>query len=166
MSNKLIFIIITSFIIVITSFFVYKMRRKIIKKEKIEENIRVLPELKFDFYTDLKIKNNRPVIISLIEPDCEHCQYMVSNIVNNKKSFEKIEMVIISTSNKNLMNSFIRDYKLNTLKNLIIGLDTNYTFYNTFGVMTTPSFFVYNKKHILVKSIKGETKIENLLTIE
>ena len=103
------------------------------------------------------------IVIMLFSPDCEHCQYMANAMVKNKKSIEDIQFVMVTPFGDSAsVAQFKKAYGLNILSNVKLLLDTHDDFHKIFGTSLVPSFFVY-KNNRLVKSIKGETKIENLI---
>lgn len=103
------------------------------------------------------------VIIQLFSPDCEHCQYMAQNFIKNKEKLKNIEIVMVTPfGDSTSVVKFAQTYQLNSLTNVHLLLDTKADFFKIFGSSLVPSFYVY-KNNKLVKSIKGETKIENLL---
>ncbi|OIQ63095.1 thioredoxin [mine drainage metagenome] len=104
------------------------------------------------------------VIIMLFSPDCDHCQYMAHSLVKNNEKIKKIQFLMVTPfADGALVNRFGQTYGLNALPNVQLLIDTKGDFPKIFGTAIVPSFYVY-KGNKLIKSIKGETKIQNLLT--
>lgn len=153
----------------VIGYFVYKIVHKINLVSQIAENTATIPQFNFNTiqhhtFTKQDIGDTLGnVIIQLFSPDCEHCQYMAQSLVKNKEKLKDIEIIMITPfGDSSSAAQFAQTYHLNSLKNVHLLLDTKAAFFKIFGSSLVPSFYVY-KNNKLVKSIKGETKIENLL---
>lgn len=144
------------------SFLLYRIATTVKAKQNTHERIRVLNNL-FPLLPKGFVYTGKAVGINYFDPGCSHCQYMAEEIVKNKQHFSHSLMVMITEASKKDTDSFARQYALSGLAFLSITRDSLGLFYKTFGTRITPSFFIYNKEHQLVKIIKGETKIENIL---
>ncbi|MGC4037249.1 MAG: redoxin domain-containing protein [Chitinophagaceae bacterium] len=136
---------------------------KVLKmKKEIGVIIHNLPKLNFQYFKKGDEIDDKPVIVSQFSPDCEHCQYMAEQINLNQVAFKDCPVIMITGATKERTEEFIKTYKLSELPFLSVGIDTSDYFYRTFGTNSIPSFFIYNREHKLIKTIKGETKIDNL----
>ena len=145
------------------AFLGWKSYQTLNRKEKVKEATQRLPELNFQYVRRGNDVDNRSVIVNLFSPDCEHCQYMAKQIGSNRAAFSATAVVMITKASEVVTKKFNEAYKLNELPFLSIAIDTADDFYKTFATNIVPCFFIYNKEHKLVKLIKGETKIENLI---
>jgi peroxiredoxin len=125
---------------------------------------------KFQFYTqDLKLFNyqkvlfNKPVCIFYYNAGCEYCQDEAKHLQQNIAHFNKIQILMISTNLPKETKRFEEEYRLNEYKNIIWVYDKDFSFYKWFGNTVTPSVFIYNDKHILLKEYRGEVKIQAIL---
>lgn len=151
------------------SFLVYKIVYEIKSKQQSEKNTKVIPQFSFNTinngaFTKQNIHDTLGnVIFQLFSPDCEHCQYMAQSIVKNKEKLKDEEIIMVTPfGDSSSVKKFALNYGLNSLSNVHLLLDTHADFFKIFGSSLVPSFYVY-KNNKLIKSIKGETKIENLL---
>ncbi|NJK82671.1 MAG: hypothetical protein HC912_01505 [Saprospiraceae bacterium] len=70
---------------------------------------------------------------------------------------------MVSSESIKAIKSFSKKYKLTQvpfLKVLKVGTEA---FYKTFGSLSVPSIFIYDTKRRLIKTFKGEVKVEKLL---
>jgi thiol-disulfide isomerase/thioredoxin len=150
-------------------FISYKIISTINLKKQIAENIVTIPKFSFTTIQHSSFtKQNIPdtlgtIIIQLFSPDCEHCQYMAQSFVKNKEKLRNVEIIMVTPfGDSSSVEKFSHDYGLDSLSNVHLLLDTHDDFFKIFGSSLVPSFYVY-KNNKLIKSIKGEIKIENLL---
>lgn len=167
--RKIIGIILLVFSFLVIGYLVYQINHKINIKNRVAENIITIPQFSFSTiqhqtFTKQNIRDTLGnVIIQLFSPDCEHCQYMAQSMVKNKEKLKDIEIIMVTPfADSSSAAQFAQTYQLNTLKNVHLLLDNKAAFFKIFGSSLVPSFYVY-KNNKLVKAIKGETKIENLL---
>ena len=151
------------------SYFFYKITFKINFNKQVAEKITTIPQFSFitiehNPYTKQNIEDTLgSIIIQLFSPDCEHCQYMAQSFLINKEKIIHLEILMITPFGDSAsVTKFSHDYGLDSLNNIQLLLDTQGDFFKLFGSSAVPSFFVY-KNNMLVKSIMGETTIENLL---
>ena len=167
--RKTIQIMIISAVILLIGYFGYRIYHAIKIKSRVAENIATLPQFQFitiqnQPYTKKNLIDTLGnVIIQLFSPDCEHCQYMANSFIKNKEKLKNIEIIMITPfSDSSSVALFAQTYRLNKLENVQLLLDKKGDFFKIFGNSIVPAFYIY-KNNKLVKSIKGETKIENLL---
>jgi len=165
MTRKIFFLIVPILVLLGLSFLGYKTYRVMEKKKQARQAARQLPKLDFEFLNPLVIRNGIPVLVIFFSPDCDHCQYMTKKIVEHHDEFKEVQLIMIAPATKAGIQQFANEYDLNKLKDVNLGMDTNFKFFKIFGSTMTPSFFVYNRQHVLVKSIQGETKLSNILSL-
>jgi thiol-disulfide isomerase/thioredoxin len=108
---------------------------------------------------DLKGKN----ILVVFLPDCDHCQREAKEIQKNLAKFKGYNMYFISTSEKEQLNKFAKDYKLFGLPNVYFAQTTGDGIRTSFGPISTPSVYIYSDKGKLTKYFVGETPIGDIL---
>lgn len=162
-------ILVVSIVTIVIAYFSYRIVSKINKDRSVAKNTATLPPfnfLKIDNWPFTKqdiVDTLGKVIIELFSPDCEHCQYMAKALVANRDNFLDAEIIMVTPfGDSATVAKFVEKYQLNLLPKGHFLLDTRLDFPKIFGTSIVPSFFIY-KNNKLVKSIKGETKVENLL---
>ncbi|MFT4202380.1 MAG: hypothetical protein QM610_00565 [Chitinophagaceae bacterium] len=147
----------------------YKIYDKLQTQKQAAANIAILPQFRFQTmahqtFSKQAIKDTMgQVVIMLFSPDCEHCQYMAQAMVRHKEAIKDVQFVMVTPFGDSAsVATFAHGYHLDSLSNVQLLLDGKVQFPSLFGSSLVPSFYVYNHNR-LVKSIKGETRIENLL---
>lgn len=148
-------------------FFIYGIIRKADNKSESEKNISVLPRFSFMTLTDARFDSDSitegPVLIIRYNPECEHCQYEISEVSKSSIPSSGIKLLLITTEDRNSVVKFLEPFDLLGDRNVIPLLDTDGTFYRIFGKDYVPSSYIYNKELKLVKALYGEYKIETIL---
>lgn len=113
--------------------------------------------------TQAVIKKNKPVMIMIFSPECEHCALMVDSLKMIHNLFKTTQIVMVAEErHKPLMEDFIKEKGLKndplfknigTGDNLIIALYTN---------DILPQLIFYNTAHKLVKIFDGHYKMEDV----
>lgn len=167
--RKVLKVIISIVAIFLVGYLVYQIVHKLNIKKQIAESTATIPQFSFSTiqhqpFTKKNISDTLgKVIIQLFSPDCEHCQFMAQSFVKNKEKLKGIEILMVTPfGDSSSVMKFSHEYGLDSLSNVQLLLDTHADFFKIFGSSLVPSFYVY-KNNKIVKSIKGETKIENLL---
>lgn len=160
-----IFISIVLLIILVSSLLI---ANTISKKQKLDSKIAFMPPFSFfhNYHQSFSNKDIDPkkkrVILNYFSPNCEHCQYMASEFINDSLKLQGVQILMISSDDSETVLKFATKYKLSLNPNIIILRDTDYQFQKLFGTLVVPSFFIYEQDK-LVKKVIGETKIENLI---
>ncbi len=106
----------------------------------------------------------KPTVIIYFNPGCEHCQYEATEIGHRAEQFGKINTILVTPEpSVEKVKAFAQTYHLNEVDNLFILLDKNRQFIRHFGTTVFPSVFIYGPDQKLLKSYKGEVKIEAII---
>ena len=166
--KKRVILIIKVFILLLACFLLFKISQKQAHNKAIALQVQSLPAFRF-YGQDLKpfssklLKENVPVCIFFYDADCEHCQYEATQISNNIALFKGTQICMVSTNTPAITKAFSSTYKLSQYPFITWLYDKDYSFYKWFGSSVTPSVFIYNPKHNLVKVYQGEVKTEAIL---
>jgi thiol-disulfide isomerase/thioredoxin len=141
--------------------------RKGKKHDYIENKIASLPAFSFmtlsnEAFNSSDIKEG-PVLVVHFHPECEHCQYEISEILKNNipKSYNKV--ILISSAHPDSIRKFLKGFNCTDFQSVIPLTDISYNFEDIFGSGIIPSIYIYNKKLKLVKIIHGEVRTEVLI---
>ena len=150
------------------SFLVFGITRKTKEKALMEEQISKLPSFSFvmldnTVYNSDNIKEG-PVLIVRFHPECEHCQYEISELLKSKIPDSGIKVLLISDAERNIVISFLNQFNISEKQKIIPLLDTAFVFGEIFGKDIVPSTYIYNKDLELVEVLPGEYKIETILS--
>lgn len=104
-------------------------------------------------------------VIIYFHPECEHCQYEASEIGRNAQQFENANLIMITSDDSiKRLEGFASNYHLWEVDNLAILIDRKREFKKRFGSAVSPSVFIYGTDRKLVKTYKGEVKIEAIIS--
>lgn len=126
-----------------------------------------LPRLAFTDLNNSRIWTNKlegKIILILYQPQCDDCQREAKQISENLKAFEDYSIYFISNATLPVQAKFAEDYKLSGIKNVHFGESTIDEIINALGPIPAPSLFIYSPQGKLVKSFKGETDIQQIIS--
>jgi len=165
--RKFILISIAMVFVIAISFFAHGIVSKTRGKVKIEEQIARLPSFSFitlenaSYYSD-SIKKG-PVLIVRFHPECEHCKFEISEIMNSKIPASGIKILLVSGAGREDVIRFLDQFNITEKQGVMPLLDTAFIFGDIFGKDVVPSNYIYNKELKLVKILYGEYKTETIL---
>lgn len=133
----------------------------------ITANAQRLPEFSFSGNGNKKItvanlQANKPVIVFLFDPYCDHCEKQAEWIKKDLKKFDGINLLWVSTESLDDINSFAKRY-FPAVSNIIFCSDQDFMFDDWFGYSEVPSIYVYDKNRNRVAAFKKETPVEEML---
>lgn len=149
---------------------IYQIIKKVNKKEKIKIEIKTLPKLNFKAFNnldyDINKQDNKKLLIIYFDPSCDFCQEKAKEFYENRDSISHFNIFMVTT-NKDLSKTYLfyNSFKLKEIKGLHIGIDSTNEFYSSFNTLIVPSYFFYDEKHKLIKSINGSVLIQTVLNI-
>ena len=115
------------------------------------------------YFTKDDLKKNRPVLIVVFNPDCEHCKHETEEIIKNIDSLKNIQIIMATIMSFDLMKSFYEKYDLQRFQNITVGKDVQYTLPSFYQMHFMPYLAMYNKKGNLLATFEGSMKIEDLI---
>ena len=142
---------------------------KVHKQKLLEEKISRFPAFALNtlsgrlFYSS-EIKEG-PILVVHFHPECEHCQYEISELfkINVPKSFRNV--FLISSAHPDSIKIFLNHFNYNDYQSVIVLVDTADSFQEIFGKGSIPSSYIYSRKLKLIKAFHGEVKTENILNL-
>jgi thiol-disulfide isomerase/thioredoxin len=137
------------------------------KNKQIAEKIQKLPSFSFVTLTNESFSSSKiregPVLVIRFHPECEHCQYEISEILKSNIPASGISVILVSSANPDSLRKFFRQFDLSDYPSIVPLADTSYVFGDIFGSDIVPSNYIYNRKLDLVKVLHGEVKTETIL---
>jgi len=115
------------------------------------------------YFTKNDLKKNKPVLIIVFNPDCEHCKHETEEIIKNIDSLKNIQIVMATIMSFDLMKSFDEKYELQRFQNIVVGKDVQYTLPSFYQMHFMPYLAMYNKKGNLLATFEGAMKMEDLI---
>jgi thioredoxin-related protein len=116
-------------------------------------------------FTKADLKKNKPVLIIVFSPDCEHCQHETEEIIKHMDDFKKVQIVMATMMPFTTMKNFYVRYKLANYKNIKVGKDLQNMLPSFYMAHSLPYLAMYDKKGELLTTFEGTMKIENLIKV-
>ncbi|MBS1633901.1 MAG: redoxin domain-containing protein, partial [Bacteroidetes bacterium] len=104
-----------------------------------------------------------PVLIIIFNPDCEHCQKETEELLDSMNHFKNIQIVMATMMPFDKMNEFIKKYKLDNFKNIVVGQDNQYFLPVFYMVSNLPYLALYNKMGELITTYEGAVPIHTVI---
>ena len=109
------------------------------------------------------IPEGRASIFVYFDPDCEHCQQETKILLAHVNQLPRTNLYFVTNGDDGELKKFNKFYGFDTLKNVRIGKDFEYSFYRTYLPPGVPFMAIYNDKRKLVKIYNGETNINAII---
>jgi AhpC/TSA family len=154
-------------IVLFVLFLVIGIAGKLQNRKLVSEKIARFPVFSFmtlsnGLYSSLEIIKG-PVLVVHFHPECEHCQYEISEILKSNIPASFTNVILISSATPDSIKSFIYRNNYPDYPSVLFLVDTSYNFEDIFGKGIIPSSYIYNRKLILAKVFHGEVKAEAIL---
>jgi thiol-disulfide isomerase/thioredoxin len=114
-------------------------------------------------YTKENVPKNKPVLLIIFSPDCEHCQHEAEQIVANKEALKNIYIIMATTLPISKMKAFGEQYGLTSMQNVVIARDPYYLLPGFYEIHNLPYMALYNKKGNLIRTFEGTVGINRVL---
>lgn len=162
--KKLLLLGLMLFILAIISYFGNQIYHKIEVKKAFEAQAKHTPNPSvFQWVGKAASIAKASTIILFFHPECEHCQYEAKVISEKQQDFVGTNIWWVSMADSAVIRGFSKKYGLQNLPNNYFGHLPGEKITQTFGSVSVPHIFIYDKHQVLQKEFKGETKIEALL---
>lgn len=166
--NKKKIILFVFFIVVLCLFFLgYRGIQKQNNWKRIEIESQKMP--KFNLFNlkgeQFSYKTNllKSKIILYFNPECEHCEYEIKQILSKISMFKNTDIILISPVKLKLLNEFNKKYKLNLIDNILVLWDKKDLFQNLFGKAIFPTIIIYDRSNHLIKKQLGELNLDYII---
>lgn len=115
--------------------------------------------------TKALLSKDKPVMILLFSPDCDHCKALTEEIVKNKKKFKNIRVIMSSFKSLALIKPFYEATKASEVPGLLIGKDYSWYFSSYFKFNKYPFVALYNKNHELINTYEYTIDLDQMADI-
>lgn len=116
-------------------------------------------------FTKNSLKKNKPVLIILFNPDCDHCQHETEEIIKNIDRLKNVQIIMSTNMSFDMMKSFYEKYDLQRFDNIMVGRDFQYILPSFYQVRFMPYLAMYDKKGNLLTTFQGSMKIDDLVQV-
>jgi hypothetical protein len=111
-----------------------------------------------------QIPAGTPSVFFYFDPNCEHCQKETRGIIQHRQEFKNVRFYYLSNASIKAIDSFSHYFRLDSMPNVFVGTDFQYTFFNAFLPSSVPYMAVYNNQKILAQVYNGEADLKSLIT--
>jgi hypothetical protein len=164
--KKIVMLILISVFALFMSSLIYGVVRKIYKQNQMNEKIAFLPAFSYQtleggYFSSAEIDQG-PILIVKFHPECDHCRYELSVILNSDLPDMVSKLLLISSDEPDTIRKFIAKIGFHDQKSIKILVDVDGSFKSIFGRDFVPSNYIYGRDLKLVKMLQGEVKLETL----
>ena len=115
------------------------------------------------FFTKEDLLKNKPILLMVFNPDCDHCQHETEDLISNIDKFKNIQIVMAAMAKHTEMKIFIEKYGLSKYNNITVGQDVSFFLPPFFNIKNLPFLAFYNKKQNLISTFAGSMTMEKIL---
>ena len=102
--------------------------------------------------------NERPSILSFINPDCEHCQYQTQALLSDHDDKPaNLHLAFLSDVHLDSLKSFANQFEYDTTTTVFLW-DESGKIAQRMGVSSYPTMFLYDTASVHLQTIVGEAK--------
>lgn len=106
----------------------------------------------------------KPIIMVYFSPNCEHCETVTKQLVNNQAVLKKASIAMITYLSITDVNRFVKKFTLNQFDNIYVGTEGNSFFVrNYYKIKEMPFVALHNKNGDFIQSYSKEIDIKNLI---
>jgi len=161
MRKKILMLMVFTTLFACALFLIYGIIEKVAAKKLVQFKTQTLPPARL-FTLDSSRFSFPPFALAIIffNSGCEHCQYEMKEISKKQSLFLNDELILLSSESISAIKKASEDFGLAHLSNIYFAKINDEEVFSTFGSVSVPHIFIYDKDHRLIKEFKGETKVE------
>ena len=114
-------------------------------------------------YTKEDLPKQKPLLLLLFSPDCDHCQHEAEQLAANKEAFQNMHIVLVSTYPLYRLKEFAAKYGLDQMQNVVMTKDPYYLLVAFYAVRNLPYRALYDKKGKLIRTFEGSVEMEKVI---
>ena len=115
------------------------------------------------YFTKENLKKNKPSIIMIFNPGCEHCKHETEEIIKNINDFKDIQIVMTTPQSFTEMKDFYKEYKLSNYPNIVMGRDEHFVLPSFYFIHSLPFLAFYDKNQKLISVHEGSMTVPKML---
>jgi hypothetical protein len=165
--RKVILTVVILFFAITVIYLITNILIKVQKQKTLTEKISVFPSFSFMTLTNETFNSSDiqqgPILLVRFHPECEHCQYEISEILKSSIPSSDVKILLVSSYQIDSIKRFLDQFNYSDFPSVIPLADTSYSFGDIFGNEAIPSNYIYDKDLKLVKVMHGEMKTETII---
>jgi cytochrome oxidase Cu insertion factor (SCO1/SenC/PrrC family) len=110
------------------------------------------------------LPKGKPLVLIYFDPDCDHCQKLMTELFKKTDSFKKAEIVFITFKPVSEVAAFEKKYGAGKHANMKVGTEgTVFYLRNYYKLVKMPFTALYDKKGNYSYSYRDETLLDDLI---
>jgi peroxiredoxin len=110
------------------------------------------------------LPKGKPIVLIYFDPDCDHCQKLMTELFKKINRFEKAEMVLITFKPITEVAAFEKKYSTSKYANMRVGTEgTLFYLKNYYKLVKMPFTALYDSKGNYSYSYRDETPVDTLI---
>jgi thiol-disulfide isomerase/thioredoxin len=114
-------------------------------------------------FTSRQLIKQAPLVLLFFNPDCDHCQEQVKELLAHKNELKQLQIVMVSALPYALIKTFYENYQVASMPNVIMGQDENFALGSIYKPARYPSLYLYDAGGSLAKVFAGNVTAAVLL---
>ena len=117
-----------------------------------------------EIFTAADLPKGKPFVLIYFDPDCDHCQKLMTELFKRMNSFKKAEMVLITFKPITEVAAFEKKYSTGKYANMRVGTEgTLFYLKNYYKLVKMPFTALYDSKGNYSYSYRDETPVDDLI---
>jgi cytochrome oxidase Cu insertion factor (SCO1/SenC/PrrC family) len=111
-----------------------------------------------------ELPKGKPLVLIYFDPDCDHCQRLMTELFKKINSFKKVELVLITFKPVTEVGAFEKKYATSKYENMRVGTEGTFFYLkNYYKLIKMPFTAVYDSKGNYSYSYRDETLVDDLI---
>jgi thioredoxin-related protein len=111
-----------------------------------------------------ELPKNKPVLLIYFDPECDHCQKLMTELFKRINEFKKAEIVLVTFKQIGELSPFEKKFDISKYPNIKVGTEgSGFYLRNYFGLEKMPFVALYDKKGNLSYSNKEQTAVDEIV---
>ena len=111
------------------------------------------------------LPKGKPLVLIYFDPDCDHCQKLMTELFKKINSFKKTEMVLITFKPVAEVAAFEKKYNTSKYANMRVGTEgTLFYLKNYYKLVKMPFTALYDSGGNYISSYRDETPVDDLIS--
>jgi thioredoxin-related protein len=115
------------------------------------------------YFKKADLQKNQPLLLMVFNPECDHCQHQVQEMLIDIESFKNVQIVMATPEDFDKMKAFNEKYNLAKYSNIHVGRYTKFFLPPFYRMRNLPYLALYNRKGELITTFDGNATTEELV---
>lgn len=116
-------------------------------------------------FNAVDLPKTKPLVLIYFDPDCEHCQKLMTELFKKIDKFKKTQIVMVTYKPVEELAPFEKKYGTKKYSNITVGTEgLSFRLRNYYELVTMPFTALYDKQGNLNYSYRKETSVDDLVS--